>query len=87
MVILSVRYKLIHSGAACLTKNFINVADTFSGPQPMYFLTNLLQVTHLDLIQCYEVMKYFDSPGQEEIIGLYDQYEERVPLEAILDLE
>ena len=83
--------KFIHSGAACLTKNFIKVADTSSGPQPgpqpMYLFTNLLQVAHLDLIQCYEVMKYFDSPGQEEIMDLYDQYKERVPLEAILDLE
>jgi len=81
--------KFIHSGAACLTKNFISVNETSSGPQPgpqpMYLITNLLQVTHLDLIQCYEIMKKFDSSGQDEIIDLYKRYKEKVPLEAILD--
>lgn len=83
--------KFIHSGAACLTKNFITVRDTNRGlevgPQITYLFTNLLQVAHLDILQCYEVMKYFGAEKEAEtLVSLHEQYKEIVPLEAVLDM-
>ena len=82
--------KYIHSGAACLTDSFFTVNDTSEGPQlgpqMAYFFTNLLQVAHLDLIQCYEIIQYFDADGAEDLLALNEEYKELVPLEAILEM-
>lgn len=70
---------IVHSDVASISENFITLNDSnVVVPQELYVFTNIITLVHFDIIQCYEVAKYFKLDLTDEYLGLYKKYQSKI---------
>jgi len=68
---------LLHGDTGSVTNNFLSAAPNKDiGPQLAYVFLNIIQNAQLDLLQCYEAVRYFKKPGIEKLTELHKEFKE-----------
>jgi hypothetical protein len=65
---------LLHSDTGIITNNYLDIApDKLPAPQLGYFFLDLLNNAHFDIIQCYEIVKYFKKSDAYKVAELLSE--------------
>lgn len=67
--------RIVHCDVSALSKNFVTTAPNgILTPQIFYIYSNLMECAHLDIIQCYEQLKFFGINKEKELHNLYKEF-------------
>jgi len=79
---------IVHCDISALSDNFVDVSpDGRLMPQIYYIFSTLMECAHLDIIQCYEQLNFFEIDRNKDLEILYKDFAKEIGEQFELELK